>query len=212
MNSVNDIKKEISKFFDTNIIPNDHPRVETRYNYGRIVVIVKEIEENTSCKSIRIEFPDNAEILPFRVDKQDFYKIFKYKKNCEAALLVLDDGSRYLILAELKSTIRVSRLVEIKEKLRSSLYLVLTILRYIGVEPDDFCGIIGYDRFEGFDKRTTSPTEFDMYEMDRRLRSVLKEWTDNIFVFEGSQGSDIRVRMFKIPCNSLIWWEDLKLS
>ena len=73
MNSIDAIKKEISKFFDTNIIPNDHPRVETRYSYGRMVVIVKELEENASCRSICIEFPDNAEILPFRVDKQDFW-------------------------------------------------------------------------------------------------------------------------------------------
>lgn len=141
------IKKEITKFFGENIVPNNHSRLKITNDSGKTKMTISE-SESTGCKWIRVILPKETEILPFKVDEEEYYIIFKfkYKKNCEAAALIRINEKSYLVLFELKSTLRLEKLEEIKLKITGSLYLLLAVLRFIKFEPKNFLAIIGFMR------------------------------------------------------------------
>ena len=194
-----EIKKEITKFFGENIVPNNHPRLEVINNNDKTRIIVYE-SKSENCKWICIGLPKDTEILLFKVDKEDYYKIFKYRKNCEAAALIKTIEKNYLVLFELKSTLTFKRLKDVKLKTMSSLYLLLAVLRFIKFEPEAFLTVVGFMK----NKLFFEPTDFDMDEMDEEQRKLYKEWKSGFFVINDVCGSKIKIEIVTGLCQSEI--------
>ena len=191
------IKKEITKFFGENIVPDNHQRLEIANDSDKTKMTIFE-SESTGCKWICVILPKETEILPFKVDEEKYYVIFKYKKNCEAAALISINEKIYLVLFELKSTLRLEKLEDIKLKITSSLYLLLAVLRFIKFEPKNFLAIVGFMR----DKLLFEPTDFDMNKMDEKQRGLYKEWKSGFFVVNDVYGSKIKIRIVRGSCHS----------
>ncbi len=68
------IKKEITKFFGENIVPNNHSRLKITNDSGKTKMTISE-SESTGCKWIRVILPKETEILPFKVDEEEYYII-----------------------------------------------------------------------------------------------------------------------------------------
>ena len=75
MMNMEEIKREITKFFGENIVPNNHPRLEVINNNDKTRITVYE-SRSGSCKWICVGLPKELEILLFKVDEEDYYKIF----------------------------------------------------------------------------------------------------------------------------------------
>lgn len=200
MMSLEEIKGEITKFFIDGIVPTNHPRLDVMEDSDRIKVTINERDNNAKCKWITIRLPKNAEILPFRVEEKDYYKIFKHKNRCEVAILVKVNSNSYLILAELKSTLTFKRLKKAKLQITSSLYLLLAILKFIEFVPKGFLAVVGYCE----DKLFSEPTDFSLYEMDEERRELRKEWENGAFIVDSTRNSKIEIKIEKGLCHSEI--------
>jgi len=200
MISLEEIKKEITKFFIDGIVSSDHPRLEVMEDSDGIKITINERDSNAKCKWINIRLPKDAEILPFRVGERDYYKIFRHKKRCEAAILVKVNNKFHLILVELKSTLTFERLKEAKLQIMSSLYLLLAILKFIEFVPEELLAVVGYAE----DKLFSEPTDFSLDEMDKEQRELRKEWKNGTFIVNGVHDSKIKIKIEKGLCHSEI--------
>lgn len=200
MISLEEIKREITKFFINGIVPSNHPRLGVMEDCDGIKITITERDNNAKCKWINIRLPKDAEILPFRVGEKDYYKIFRHKNRCEAAIFVKVNSKSYLILVELKSTLTFERLKKAKLQITSSLYFLLAILKFIEFVPKEFLAVVGYVE----DKLFSEPTDFDMSEMDKEQQKLYKEWKSGLFIVDGVHGSKIKIKIERGLCHSEI--------
>jgi len=200
MMNLEEIKGEITKFFIDSIVPDNHPRLGIVEDKNGIKVTINEASSGSECKWISVRLPKEVKILPFRVDKRKYYKIFRNKKRCEAAILTKANNKLHLILFELKSTLTFERLRETKLQIMSSLYFLLAILKFIEYIPEKLWAVVGYTE----NKLFSEPTDFDLDIMEEERRKLRKEWENGTFIVNGVCGSKIDIKIEKGLCHSEI--------
>ncbi|ACX73537.1 hypothetical protein Metvu_1684 [Methanocaldococcus vulcanius M7] len=204
------LKNEIVKIFRDDLIYKPQ-RAEIEINDSYIIAKIKENDHNAYFKELKIIFSRNIEILPLIIDKDKYYTVFKINgnKKCECAILVKEDDDYFLLLVEMKSTLRNLRaknLKKIKEKFKCSLYVSLIILKIFNIIPKEFYGLVPYPK-----KETISPQTFRMANMgDKESREFLKEWESSKLEFEWIYNSKIIVYKKEFDKDTVAW-EEIKL-
>jgi hypothetical protein len=201
------LKNEIKKIFREDLIHKPE-RVEIEINGGYIIAKIKENDANAIFKELKIIFSNNIEILPIIIDKDKYYTVFNIKgnKKCETAILVKENNNYYLILVEMKSTLRNLRpekLKNIKEKFKCSLYVSLIILKLFDITPEKIYGLVPH-----YKKETISPTTYDMANMgNSKERKFLKEWQSSKLEFDWIYNSKIIVYKKEFDKDFINWNE-----
>jgi len=202
------LKNEIEKIFKKDLIYKPE-RAEIKKNYDGIIATIKEQDKSAEFKELKIKFPNHTEILPLMIDKDKYYAVFNIQgnKKCECAILVKENNKYYLLLIEMKSTLRNLRpenLKKIKEKFKCSLYVSLIILKLFDIIPNEYYSLIPHSKKE----TRATPTTFDMSNMnDKESREFLKEWNSPTLEFEWIHNNKITLHKKEFNKDLLHWYE-----
>ena len=196
----------------------------------------EEEKKEDKCDKIDIELPKNISYIPFKTEAKSNirYSLIEFKKGkhfeccksgnplcgkkdnkkgmkgmmCEISLMIKDENI-YLIFVELKSTLNMNTYCQSLNKLKSSFYLVMLILKFFGIEPDYYGLIIGCGKNE-LDIGKLDPKHVEYYGEIIDYRVAIGEyyltydvdWTYNT------------KKKFKIlihnPHSILLKWSDIK--
>jgi hypothetical protein len=204
------LKNEIKRIFKEDLIYKPD-RVEIEINDNYIIAKIKENDANAIFKELKIIFSNNIEILPIIIDKDKYYTVFNINgnKKCETAILVKENNGYYLILVEMKSTLRnlrIKKLKNIKEKFKCSLYVSLIILKLFDITPKKIYGLVPHHK-----KETISPTTYDMANMGNSdERKFLNEWLSSKLEFDWIYNSKITVYKKEFD-KDFVNWNEIKL-